>query len=146
GNVVIELFCGAPGFATVPTTVTIPQGATSTDFTITTPAIQIPFSTPRASILAIYRSSASHPGTSATATLTVQPTVVAGIIKSLTLNPLTVTGGHTSRGTVTLEQAVRTPTLVGLAALDPLAPGGNQLPLPGNASTVAFVPASITIP
>jgi kumamolisin len=146
GDVVIELFCGAPGFATVPTTVTVAQGATSKDSTITTPAIQIPFSPARASILAIYRSSASDPGTSATAMLTVEPTVVAGIIKSLTLNPSAVTGGHTSRGTVTLEQVVPTPTLVGVAALDPLALGGSRLPVPGNASTVAFVPASITIP
>ena len=46
---------------------------------------------------------------------------------------------------MTLGQAVQTPTLVGLAALDPLAPGGGHLPLPGNASTVAFVPGPITI-
>ena len=85
------------------------------------------------------------PGTSASATLSVQSSVVAGILKTLTLFPGTVTAGSQSGGTVTLIQAVPVATVVGLAALEPLS-GGGRLPLAGNASTIASVPPSITIP
>jgi kumamolisin len=148
GDVNVDLLNGAPGFATlpVPPTLKIPQGKMSADFTITTPAMSVPFSPAEASIMAIYRSSNADSGSSASATLTVQPTVVAGILKSLVLNPTTVTAGGYCRGTVTLIQAVPTPTVVGLAALEPLAVGGGQLPLATNASTIASVPASVTIP
>jgi len=148
GDVVVDLLNGAPGFATFSTTkLTIAQGHSSADFQVRTTAISTPFPTAQVSILAVYKSAAANdPGTSAMAVLTVKSKAVAGILASLTLSPATVTGGLHSRGTVTLTQAVPTPTVVGLAALDPFAVGGSQLPLPGNQSTIASVPPAITIP
>jgi hypothetical protein len=142
GPVVANIICGAPGFATVPATVTILQGHISATFTITTPAIQVPFKTAQASIYVTYADS------NASAVLTVKSKVVAGILNTLTLFPATVTGGNTSHGTVTLVQAVPTPTVIGLAAIEAAAagvPGGN-LPLPSNNSSLATVPSQITIP
>jgi hypothetical protein len=136
GPVVADLVSGAPGFATVLPTATIPVNQSQASFPITTPAIAVPFPTAHADIYASYGQ------TSAGATLTVEPSVIAGIISSLTLYPTTVVGGAPSRGTVTLEQAVPTATLVGLAALS----GGAHLPIPGSGSDVASVPPSITIP
>jgi hypothetical protein len=136
GPVVASLTCAAPGFATVPATATIPVNYSQASFTITTPAIEVPFPTAHADILA------SYADTYAEATLTVEPSVVAGIISSLTLYPATVIGGAPSHGYVTLQQAVPTDTLVGLAALPP----GVLLPGPGGGSAVASVPSSITIP
>jgi hypothetical protein len=109
-------------------------------FVITTPNIAVPFKTAQASIFATYS------GSSASATLTVKSRVVAGILNSLTLFPTSVIIGGTSRGTVTLVAAVPTPTVVGLAALGAVSTPGGNLPLPGNASQYATVPASITIP
>jgi hypothetical protein len=136
GNVVVELVSGAPGFATVPSQVTIPQNQGSATFPITTPTIQIPFNPAHATIVATYGDS------SAQAVLTVNPSVIAGIIDRLTLFPNVVTAGIPSQGTVTLVAAVPSNTLVGLAASDLPGPGG---PPPGG-STVASVPNSITIP
>jgi hypothetical protein len=133
--VIVDLVSSAPGYATVQAMVPIPVNAPQVTFPITTPSIPIPFPTAHADIIA------SYAGTWAEATLTVQPSVVAGIINSLTLYPATVVGGAPSRGTVRLEQPVPTDTLVGLAALS----GGAHLPLPGSGSDVASVPPSITI-
>jgi trimeric autotransporter adhesin len=146
GNVLMDLLCGAPGFATlpVPPQLTIGQGQISNTFTITTPPSLLAFPTAQVSIVAIYRTGSSDPGTSASATLSVQSQVVAGILKTLTLFPTTVTAGGQSSATVTLIQAVPVATVVGLAALEPLS-GGGRLPLAGNASTIASVPPSITI-
>jgi hypothetical protein len=135
GPVVADLVSAAPGFATVKPGVTVPVNQPQADFPISTPSIAIPFPTAHADIVA------SYAGTWAEATLTVQPSVIAGIISSLTLHPATVVGGAPSRGTVRLEQAVPTDTLVGLAALS----GGAHLPIPGSGSDVASVPPSITI-
>jgi hypothetical protein len=136
GPVVADLVSSAPGYADVLATVTIPVNQPQADFPITTPSIAIPFPTAHADIIA------SYAGSWAEATLAVQPSVVAGIISSLTLYPATVIGGAPSRGTVRLEQPVPTDTLVGLAVLS----GGAHLPLPGSGSNVASVPPSITIP
>lgn len=141
GAVVADLVCGAPGFASVPAQVTIPQGTISATFPVTTSAIAIAFKTAHASIYATYS------GNSVSAMLTVKSKVVAGILNTLVLFPAAVTGGGVSHGTVTLIGAVPTPTVVGLAATEAAAAtvGGN-LPLPSNASSVASVPADITIP
>jgi len=134
GDVVVDLVCGAPGFATVPAQVTILQNQPSAQFVITTKNILIPFVPAHAVIVA------SYAGSSASATLTVNPKVIAGIIDSLTLFPAAVTGGNSSTGIVTLVAAVPTPTLVGLAAQE-FGPG----PGGGGSSFVASVPSSITI-
>jgi hypothetical protein len=136
GDVVVDLVCGAPGFATVPTQVTVPQNQDSASFPITTRSILIPFNPAHATIVA------SYVGSSAQAVLTVNPQVIAGILDSLTLFPNVVTAGLPSQGTVTLAAAVPTSTLIGLAASDlPGLPGP-----PAGGSSVASVPATITIP
>jgi hypothetical protein len=136
GDVVADLVCGAPGFATVPNQVTIPQTQDSVSVPIPTRSIQIPVNPAHATIVA------SYGGSSAQAVLTVNPQVIAGIIDRLTLFPNVVTAGLPSQGTVTLVAAVPTSTLVGLAASDLPGPLG---PPPGG-STVASVPNTITIP
>ena len=136
GDVVINLLSAAPGFATVPPTVTIPQGQLTKTFPITTPPIAVPFRTAHADL------QASYGGSTVTARLTITSTVVAGILATLTLQPATVTGGGTSRGVVTLEHAVPTDTLIGVAATDQAA---GHPPLPGDGSSTVTVPTSITI-
>lgn len=136
GAVVVNLISGAPGYANVPAQITVAQGqTTSSNFVITTPNIRIPFSPAHSDISASYGPSSCY------ATLHVNPRVTAGILKSLTLFPTSLTAGGSSRGTVTLERKVPTDTLVGLAAL-----ADGALPWSGNSSAVASVPASITIP
>jgi hypothetical protein len=140
GPVVVDLVCAAPGFATVPATVTIPQNAGSANFTVTTPAIMIAFKTAHASMDATYS------GSVAFATLTVKSKVVAGILNTLTVFPATVTAGGFSNGTVTLVEAVPVATIVGLAALEPRIGPNGPIPGPPDQSSVATVPPSITIP
>jgi hypothetical protein len=135
GAVVVELVCSVPGFATVPAQVTIPQNQSSASFSVTVPNSLLPFPTVHALIYALYS------GSSAFATLTITPSVIAGIVHSLTIFPSTVIGGNKSHGTVTLEQAVATNTVVALAAVE----GAAKFPLPDDASSVG-VPSSVTIP
>jgi hypothetical protein len=136
GDVVVNLLSSAPGFATVPAQVTIRQNSLSATFSISTPEIAVPFQTAHATIYATYA------GSSVAAVLTVKAKIIAGILSSLRIFPQTVTGGNPGRGTVTLIQAVPTDTVIGLAALEW---GTGPIPLPGNASSVASVPASVTI-
>jgi hypothetical protein len=145
GGVIVELFCSAPGFAAVPTTLMIDEGDYSGSVTIATPTISTAFPPEHASILAIYRSSQADPGTSASGVLTVLPRVVAGFVKSLALSPNMITEGDRRYGTVMLLQPVATDTVVGLAATDLLISGIVQSPLMGNGSAVAEVPLSITV-
>lgn len=138
GDVVANLLSAAPGFATVPPTMRIAQGRTSSTFPVSTRAIAVPFTMAQADLQAEYA------GRAVTARLTITPTVVAGILAGLTLQPASVPGGAPARGVVTLHRAVPTPTVVGLAASDG---GANRPPLPGqNPSAIAHVPDTITIP
>ncbi|WP_353072971.1 hypothetical protein [Tunturiibacter gelidiferens] len=139
GPVVATMLNGST-FANVPATVTIPPGVASQSFVITTPNIPIPFKTAICSIYATYGSS------SASAVLLVASRVIAPIMSSLTVFPTTVTIGEISRGTVTLVEAVPMPAVIALEAMDPTVGPGGPLPLPGSASSIASVPASITIP
>jgi hypothetical protein len=138
GDVVANLLSVAPGFATVPPTVTIPQGQLSRTFPVTTRRIDIPFPTAHADLQAEYA------GRTADAQLTITSTVIAGILATLTLQPASITGGTTARGVVTLQHSVPTPTVVGLAATDT---GADHPPLSGHDhSSIASTPPSITIP
>ena len=139
GPVVVTMICGAPGFATVPATVTIPQGQASANFVITTPNIAVAFKTAIATIYATYS------GSSASAVLTVASRVIAPIMNTFTVSPTTVAVGGVSHGTVTLVQPMATPAVISLSAMDPAVGPGGPLPLPGSPSTMATVPASITI-
>jgi len=137
GDVVANLLSEAPGFATVPPTVTIPAGQLTATFPVTTLPNALPFGTAHADLQAEYA------GRAVTVRLTVTATVVAGRLAALTVLPATLTGGTPARGTVKLEHAVPTPTVVGLAAVDA---DSAHPPLPGEGSTIASTPESITIP
>jgi hypothetical protein len=109
--------------ATVPTSVTIPAGASSATFTVTTLAVTASAS---ATI------SASYAGVTRTASLTVTPQASGPTLTSLTLNPSSVNGGSPSAGTVMLSA--------------PATSGGAVISLLSSSTTVATVPASVTIP
>jgi hypothetical protein len=131
GDIIVDLISEAPGFATVPTQVTIGEGQLAASFPITTLSSTIPFPTAHADL------QASYAGSTATAALTITSTVVAGILAALTLHPPLVTGGQPSRGTVTLLTPVPTDTVVGLAVSDT---GGGHPPIHPGGSTAATVP------
>ena len=106
------------GSATVPPSVTVPQGATTASFSIGTTPVA---SSTAASISAVYN------GVTKAATLTItRPT-----LSSLKLNPSKIVGGNPSTGTVTLS---------GIAP-----PTGMTIQLSSNKTTVATVPSSITV-
>lgn len=120
-------------FATVPASVTIPANTTSVTFTVTAVPSAIPFAPAKADI------NASYADVSADCTFTVNPSVIAGTVKSLTLSPNPVSSGGTTHGTVTLIAAVTTPTNVGLAS-QPIGGTLNQ-----SSPIIATMPNSITI-
>jgi hypothetical protein len=133
GDVAVDLFSDT-GYATVPAQVHVPQNADSATFLVTVPKVVFPFPTVQTLI------HGSYSGTSANATLTINPSVVVGIISSLTLFPTTVSGGVTSTGTVTLLSPVATDTHVALSAIS----AGLALPQSSSPDS-AQVPASVTI-
>lgn len=104
--------------ATVPGTVTIPAGSTSTTFTVNTLTTLVNTS--------VTIKTARGP-ISATAVLT----VLAPVIKTVTLSPSSVTGGTKSTATVTLTGP---------------APSGGLAVYQSSTSSLALVPASVTIP
>jgi hypothetical protein len=105
----------------IPSSITVPAGATSASFPITTSAV----STSTAAQIQ------ADPGTNYTATLWVDPSPVAGPL-SVTLNPTSVNGGTTSQGTVTLSSAAPA--------------GGTVVTLSSSNTAVATVPTSVTVP
>jgi len=110
--------------AQVPSSVTVPAGATSATFTVTTSAVAASTSV---------TISASFGGVTKTASLTVKPPQLP-TLASLTLNPPSVIGGPligSSTGTVTLS--------------GPAPSGGAQVALSSNKG-VASVPSSVTVP
>jgi hypothetical protein len=136
GDVLVDLVCSSPGFASVQAQVPVPQGMQSANFPVTTPNIQIPFPTAHATI------QASYAGSAAWAQLTVTSRIKMGILQSLTIAPTTVTQGGIVRATVTLIEGVSTPTTVSLAAVE----GGGPIPRPSNNPPIASVPPPLTIP
>jgi hypothetical protein len=103
--------------AGVPATVTIVEGATSAQFTVTTVGVAAP-------VNAVITGTLN--GISATDTLTVTaPTVV-----SVTLDPTTVPGGRTSTGTVNIGYA---------------APAGGVVVSLASSNVAATLPASVTV-
>src|SRR5205807_1866911 len=103
--------------------VTVPAGAISATFSVTTSAVAA--SSPGTI-------SASYGGVSKTAALTVTPSPPP-LLSSLTLNPTSVIGGLQSyTGTVTLSW--------------PAPAGGAQVTLSSSNTAVASVPSSLTVP
>src|SRR6266478_167844 len=124
GGALVSLSSSNTAVATVLANVTIPAGATSLTFTVTTLAVTA--STP-------ITISASYAGVAKTASLTVTPQPPSGpTLTSLTLNPTSVNGGSPSTGSVTLS--------------GPAPTAGAIVSLSSSDTTVATVPASVTVP
>jgi hypothetical protein len=118
GGAVIVLARSDAAVAAVPTAVTIPAGATTTTFTISTN----PVATSAAVTI-----SGTYSGVTRAAVLTVNPPTVS----SLSLNPTSVTGGASSIGTVILS--------------GPAPAGGAVVVLSSSDPAVATVSSSVTI-
>jgi hypothetical protein len=120
GGAVVALSASEAWAVTVPVRVTVPEGSTSADFTISTNPVV-------ASIqVTIW---GAYAGLVSSAALTVTPGTT---VSSVTLSPISVTGGSTSVGTVTLSAAAPAGgAVIVLAILDD--------------AGVATIPASVTI-
>ncbi len=121
GGAVVSLTSGNTSVATVPSSVTVAAGATSSNFTVTTVSV-----TGNQSVTI----SGTYNGTTQNATLTVTP-AAAVTLSSLTLNPTSVTGRNDSTGTVTLS--------------GPAPSGGATVALSSGNTSVATVPSSVTV-
>jgi hypothetical protein len=120
GGAVVTLTTRGP--VTIPQTVTVPAGAISANFTIETTPVA------RTTAVSIY---ATVNGVGGKGTLTVD--VPSGPkATSLSLDPLVVTGGNPSVGTVTLSA--------------PAPAGGTVVPLVSSHPQYAPVPPSVTVP
>ncbi|HZU43699.1 MAG TPA: TIGR03790 family protein, partial [Terriglobales bacterium] len=119
GGVTVNLSSNNSSVASVPATVTVPQGATVANFTVTTTAV----STATQVVL-----TASSGDSVKQVTLTVNPPAV----RSLTLTPSQLVGGQKSTGTVTLN---------GIAPS-----GGAPVGLSSSNPSIAQVAPSVTVP
>ncbi len=115
----VKLSSGVPGVVFVPSTLVIPAGASSGNFTVTTKPTS---STVTSGVYA------SDNVSGASANLT----VVGNLVTNLTLNPATIGGNGTSTGTVTLASNASN--------------GGVKINLSVGVPSVVTVPASVTVP
>jgi hypothetical protein len=133
----VQLSSSSPGFASVDREAAIQPGYSSSTFHVQAIPSVLSFAPAHVTI------EASYAGSSASTVITVNPSVVTGIVQSVTLIPTSVTGGQSCSGLVQLQAAVTVDTVVGLAAMEP---GTGLLTQPGNLSTVATVqPGQVTI-
>lgn len=105
--------------STVPPSVTVPAGATTATFVVTTSVVYA-----QATVIL----NATGNNITQTATLTVQ----TAVLEPLSLNPARITGGRPGSGTVTLTC--------------PAPPGGITVTLSTGNPAVAQLPASVTVP
>ena len=123
GGAQIALSSSNTTAARVPASATVVAGATSATFTVSTSVVSA------STAVAI---SATYAGASKTTSLTVQPAAPPAVtLSSLTLNPTSVVGGNSSTGTVTLS--------------GPAPSGGAQIALSSSNTSVARVPASVSV-
>src|SRR6266481_2211472 len=121
GGVAVSLSSGNTAAATVPASVTVAAGASSATFTVSTSAVT---SSTAVTISAMYA------GVTKMASLSVAPPGSA-TLSAIALNPMSVTGGSPSTGTVTLS--------------GPAASGGAAVSLSSDNTAAATVPASVTV-
>jgi hypothetical protein len=129
GGAVVNLSSADPTVATVPASVTVPAGASSSTFAVATSSVSASQS--------VFISGTAG-GVTQSAQLTVNPSTPppppppppAPAVSALGLNPSTVTGGAGSTGTVTLSSA---------------APAGGLVVNLTSNNTAASVPASVTV-
>ncbi len=118
GGLVVSIVSTNSSVATAPTSVTVPAGSTSTTFNVTTAAVA---NTTGVTI------NASSGGTTASGSLTVATPTPS----SVSLNPTSVAYPVTSTATLTISGVAPT--------------GGAVVNLASSATTVATVPASVTV-
>ncbi|MBZ5690072.1 MAG: cadherin-like domain-containing protein [Acidobacteriia bacterium] len=118
GGAVVTLSSSNASAATVPASVTVAANATTAVFSVSTTPVA---NNTSVTISAIYNS------TTQTATLAVTP----AILSSVGLNPLSVMGGTSSAGTVTLS--------------GPAPTGGAVITLSSSNTSAATAPASVTV-
>ena len=121
GGALVSLSSTNPA-ASVPTSVTVSANSSTANFTVNTTPVS---ATTSGNITATYS------GVTKSATLTVKPPAPAALT-SLTLNPSTVVGSATSKGTVNLTAAAPT--------------GGAVVALTSSNISRATIPASVTVP
>jgi hypothetical protein len=119
GGAVIVLASSPTTAGTVPASVTVAAGATTATFTITTRVVTA------ATTLTV---TGTYLGVAKAASITVNP---VRVVSTLTLNPTSVRGGTNSTGTVTLSGVATEAVVVTLTS---------------GTTTVARVPASVTVP
>jgi hypothetical protein len=120
GGAPVSLTSANPA-ATVPSSVTVPAGASAANFVVTTSPV---------GSATVGNITASYGGVIKSATLTVSAASPAALT-SLTLNPKTVIGGSSSVGTVTLNKVTATAVVIALTS---------------NKPARASVPANVTVP
>ncbi len=120
GGVAVSLASNLPGSASVPASITVPAGATSATFTVTT----FPVDTTTVQL------SASLDNVFQFAALTVTRAPTSPTLSSLAVSPSSVVGGASSTGTVTLSAA---------------APAGGTVVALSDNSTASTVPTSVTV-
>jgi hypothetical protein len=141
GGTVVSLSSSNPAVASVPASVTVPAGATSAGFTVTTTAV----TTTQSPVI-----TASAGGVTQSITMSVSPPPPppARTLTALTLNPASVTGGAGSTGTVTLSGAAPAGgTAVSLSSADTTAvtvPAGITVPAGATSATFAVATSSVT--
>jgi hypothetical protein len=119
GGATVTLSSSLPSVATVPASVTIPEGASSAGFTITTASVT---ASTTANISGVYN------GLTASASLKVNPTA----LETVSVEPADLAGGNTATLTVTLSA--------------PAPAGGIQLALTSGNTSFVTVPANVTVP
>ena len=123
GGAQVTLSSSNTAAATVPSSVTVPAGATNATFTVSTSVVTA------STAVTI---SAAYGGATRTASLAVTPAAPPPpSLASLGLNPTSVTGGNSSTGTVTLS--------------GPAPAGGAQVALSSSNTAAATVPSSVTV-
>jgi hypothetical protein len=119
----VNLSSSNTAVATVPTSVTVPAGATTAPFTASTSDV---------SFQTLVTFTASTGGATESATLKVNPAPSPVGVGLLALSPTSVHGGNTAQATVALDEVAP--------------PGGTVVTLVSSNTTVAKVPASVTVP
>lgn len=125
GGVAVNLESSLPRTASMPPSVTVPAGATSASFTVTTFPSFLTTVQLSAGLNNLFQSTSITVGPSSS------PPPSAPTLSALSISPTSVTGGSSSTGTVTLSG---------------VAPTGGALVTLSDNSTAAAVPASITVP
>jgi hypothetical protein len=136
GGAAVNLSSASPA-VTVPSSVTVPAGASSVSFVVTSAAVS---STTAGNI------TASYGGISKSATLTVTAAAVTpAALASVTLNPAVVVGGSNAVCTVTVDKITSTPLVVALTSSRPgRAPVPAIVTVPAGANSASFNIATAT--